>query len=230
MAGRVRRRLRPRRGGHRRRPPDRALGARGRPRRLGAGSRTSRSRGCARAPGTLTGRRAARGRGRLRGRDGAGRAGAGRPPGHGAARRGRPRRRRRPRAAGSRRTPRRSRALIGRLEGELLEQMLPQGAGSTKAAVTLANRWVTTRQLGLLLGFMGQRVLGQYDLALLSAETTPGRLLFVEENIRQTASNLGRARSGRSGPGSRSTRRPTRSSSRPTRGSGRTSRTGSSAS
>jgi coenzyme F420 biosynthesis associated uncharacterized protein len=81
--------------------------------------------------------------------------------------------------------------LIGRLEGELLEQMLPPGSGFTKAAVTLANRWITTRQLGLLLGFMGQRVLGQYDLALLTAETTPGRLLFVEENIRQTASNLG---------------------------------------
>jgi coenzyme F420 biosynthesis associated uncharacterized protein len=81
--------------------------------------------------------------------------------------------------------------LIGRLEGELLEQMLPPGSGIGKAAVTLANRWITTRQLGLLLGFMGQRVLGQYDLALLSAETTPGRLLFVEENIRQTATTLG---------------------------------------
>jgi coenzyme F420 biosynthesis associated uncharacterized protein len=77
--------------------------------------------------------------------------------------------------------------LIGRLEGGLLDQMLPPGSGVGKAAVTLANRWVTTRQLGLLLGFMGQRVLGQYDLALLSAETTPGRLLFVEENIRNTA-------------------------------------------
>ncbi len=77
--------------------------------------------------------------------------------------------------------------LIGRLEGRLLDQMLPEGSGVTKASMTLANRWITTRQLGLLLGFMGQRVLGQYDLALLSAETTPGRLLFVEENIRNTA-------------------------------------------
>jgi coenzyme F420 biosynthesis associated uncharacterized protein len=77
--------------------------------------------------------------------------------------------------------------LIGRLEGELLDQMLPPGGGFGKAAMTLANRWVTTRQLGLLLGFMGQRVLGQYDLALLSTEATPGRLLFVEENIRRTA-------------------------------------------
>jgi coenzyme F420 biosynthesis associated uncharacterized protein len=78
-------------------------------------------------------------------------------------------------------------ALIGKLEGQLLDQMLPEGSGLTKASMTLANRWVTTRQLGLLLGFMGQRVLGQYDLALLTAEAEPGRLLFVEENIRHTA-------------------------------------------
>lgn len=80
--------------------------------------------------------------------------------------------------------------LIGRLEGELLDQILPPGGGFGAAAMALANRWVTTRQLGLLLGFMGQKVLGQYDVALLSAEATPGRLLFVEENIRQTARTL----------------------------------------
>ena len=78
-------------------------------------------------------------------------------------------------------------ALMGRVEIGLLDQLLPPGAGLGKAAMTLANRWVTTTQLGVLLGFMGQRVLGQYDLALISAEATPGRLLFVEENIRATA-------------------------------------------
>ena len=82
-------------------------------------------------------------------------------------------------------------ALIGRLEGTLLDQILPPGGGIGQASVALANRWITTRQIGFMLGFMGTRVLGQYDLALLSAETTPGRLLFVEENIRQTASTLG---------------------------------------
>lgn len=82
-------------------------------------------------------------------------------------------------------------ALIGRLEVDLLDQVMPVGGGLTKASMALANRWITTRQLGFLLGFMGQRVLGQYDLALLSAEATPGRLLFVEENIRQTARSLG---------------------------------------
>ncbi|HET7031244.1 MAG TPA: zinc-dependent metalloprotease [Candidatus Limnocylindrales bacterium] len=80
--------------------------------------------------------------------------------------------------------------LIGQLETELLDQVVPHGGGLTKATIALANRWVTTRQLGFLLGFMGSKVLGQYDLALLTAEATPGKLLFVEENIRQTASIL----------------------------------------
>lgn len=81
--------------------------------------------------------------------------------------------------------------LFGRLEGELLDQIVPPGAGLGKASIALANRWVTTRQFGYLLGFMGQRVLGQYDLALLSAESEPGQLLFVEENIRRTAGSIG---------------------------------------
>jgi coenzyme F420 biosynthesis associated uncharacterized protein len=82
-------------------------------------------------------------------------------------------------------------SLIGKLEADLLDQVIPPGGGLAKAAMALANRWVTNRQLGFLLGFMGTRVLGQYDLALLSMEATPGRLLFVEENIRATARALG---------------------------------------
>jgi len=81
--------------------------------------------------------------------------------------------------------------LIGKIEGDLLDQVVPVGGGLGAAAMAIANRYVTTRQLGFLLGFMGQRVLGQYDLALLSAEARDGRLLFVEENIRQTAIALG---------------------------------------
>ncbi|HEY6015107.1 MAG TPA: zinc-dependent metalloprotease [Candidatus Limnocylindrales bacterium] len=82
-------------------------------------------------------------------------------------------------------------SLIGKIEADLLDQVVPPGGGLAKAAMALANRWVTNRQLGFLLGFMGTRVLGQYDLALLSMEATPGRLLFVEENIRATARALG---------------------------------------
>ena len=81
-------------------------------------------------------------------------------------------------------------ALFGRIEGDVLREVLPPGAGLSKSSMVLANRWLATRQLGLLLGFLGRRVLGQYDLALLAAESAPGRLLFVEENVRQTAAVL----------------------------------------
>jgi coenzyme F420 biosynthesis associated uncharacterized protein len=80
---------------------------------------------------------------------------------------------------------------MSKLEKDLLDQVMPPGGGLAKATVALANRWVSTRQLGFLLGFMGSRVLGQYDLALLSTEAAPGKLLFVEENIRGTARALG---------------------------------------
>jgi coenzyme F420 biosynthesis associated uncharacterized protein len=80
---------------------------------------------------------------------------------------------------------------MGKIETDLLDQVVPVGGGFGKAAVAIANRYVTTRQLAFLLGFMGQKVLGQYDLALLSAEAQVGQLLFVEENIRGTANALG---------------------------------------
>jgi coenzyme F420 biosynthesis associated uncharacterized protein len=83
------------------------------------------------------------------------------------------------------------RSLISRMEDELLDQVVPEGGGITRATMALANRWVTSQQLGYLLGFMGTRVLGQYDIALLSAEAEDGRLLFVEENVRGTAHALG---------------------------------------
>jgi coenzyme F420 biosynthesis associated uncharacterized protein len=81
-------------------------------------------------------------------------------------------------------------ALVARIEGPLLGAA-PAPRGGVAGFASLANRFVTTRQIGLLLGFLGLRVLGQYDVALLAAEESPGRLLFVEENIRQTAFQLG---------------------------------------
>jgi coenzyme F420 biosynthesis associated uncharacterized protein len=46
-------------------------------------------------------------------------------------------------------------------------------------------------QLGVLLGYLARRVLGQYDIALLGKETvTAGRLYFVEPNIEGVCSEL----------------------------------------
>jgi coenzyme F420 biosynthesis associated uncharacterized protein len=80
------------------------------------------------------------------------------------------------------------RQLFGRVEADLLR---PEGDPTVSESIAqLANRFITTRQIAFLLAYLGNRVLGQYDVALLSAESSPGRLLFVEENIRSTAATL----------------------------------------
>lgn len=76
-------------------------------------------------------------------------------------------------------------ALIAHLEPHLAPSLRDGSRRSGVAAAT--NRLITTGQVGFLLGYLGSRVLGQYDVALLSAEQEPGRLLYVEENIRATA-------------------------------------------
>jgi len=82
------------------------------------------------------------------------------------------------------------RSLLGRLEQPFLDEIERDGTPLAGFAA-LANRFLATQQVGLMLGFLGTRVLGQYDVALLSAEAVPGRLLFVEENIRQAATAIG---------------------------------------
>lgn len=53
------------------------------------------------------------------------------------------------------------------------------------------NQVVLSGQLGLLLGYLARRVLGQYDTALLGKEpVTTGRLYFVEPNIALTQRRL----------------------------------------
>jgi coenzyme F420 biosynthesis associated uncharacterized protein len=81
------------------------------------------------------------------------------------------------------------RTLIGHIEPHLTPRAPQDSVRAGFAAAT--NRLLTTSQVGFLLGYLGTRVLGQYDVALLSAEQEPGRLLFVEENIRATARVVG---------------------------------------
>jgi coenzyme F420 biosynthesis associated uncharacterized protein len=49
---------------------------------------------------------------------------------------------------------------------------------------------VGNQQLGFMLAFLGRKVLGQYDVSLLAAGPTRGRLHFVEPNISATASAM----------------------------------------
>lgn len=53
------------------------------------------------------------------------------------------------------------------------------------------NQTILSGQLGILLGYLARRVLGQYDTALLGREpVTTGRLYFVEPNIAATERRL----------------------------------------
>ncbi|HRA48166.1 MAG TPA: zinc-dependent metalloprotease [Thermomicrobiales bacterium] len=53
------------------------------------------------------------------------------------------------------------------------------------------NRQVVSGEMGVLLGYLSRRVLGQYDLALIDTERSgPGKLYFVQPNIEQTEATL----------------------------------------
>ncbi|MCC6628940.1 MAG: zinc-dependent metalloprotease [Chloroflexi bacterium] len=71
---------------------------------------------------------------------------------------------------------------------EPVEEMNRRGGGQTAmpggAAWSVVNQMILSTQLGVLLGYLSRRVLGQYDLALLGKEPVDaGKLYFVEPNI-----------------------------------------------
>lgn len=70
----------------------------------------------------------------------------------------------------------------------------PDGSKSIAAAMWGGlNRTIVSAEVGLLLGYLARRVLGQYDLALLGREpVSGGKLYYVEPNIKyvETALNL----------------------------------------
>jgi coenzyme F420 biosynthesis associated uncharacterized protein len=68
-----------------------------------------------------------------------------------------------------------------------------QGQGSLGTMlIGDVSQTVLSGQLGILLGYLAKRVLGQYDLALLGKEpVTAGKLYFVEPNIGMVQGDLG---------------------------------------
>ncbi len=81
------------------------------------------------------------------------------------------------------------RLLFSRVERILAENHgEPENAG--RALARIVNRKAGNQQLGFLLAFLARKVLGQYDVSLLAAGPTRGRLHFVEPNIVGTAQAL----------------------------------------
>lgn len=77
-----------------------------------------------------------------------------------------------------------------------LEHLKPTAEGGRNTVATMLwggiNQTVLSAELGLLLGYLARRVLGQYDLALLGREPVEaGKLYYVEPNIRAVERMLG---------------------------------------
>ena len=72
--------------------------------------------------------------------------------------------------------------------GERLEERLGR-AGPLAGALKAATGATLAAEVGLVMGYMSQRVLGQYELSLLQPEVPP-RLLFVTPNLRRAVRDL----------------------------------------
>jgi coenzyme F420 biosynthesis associated uncharacterized protein len=72
-------------------------------------------------------------------------------------------------------------------------QRAGKGLGPLRPAMRLAVGVVVTTEVGLVLGYLAQRVLGQYELVLLDdgVENRPPRLLFVLPNLGQAVESFG---------------------------------------
>ncbi len=77
---------------------------------------------------------------------------------------------------------------MGRMLDPLTER-LASGAGPLAGPMRSVAGGALGAQVGGLVGVLGRRVLGQYDLALLDPSVVP-RLLFVEPNLREAAAEL----------------------------------------
>lgn len=72
---------------------------------------------------------------------------------------------------------------------EPLSTRLAEGSGPLAGAMRSASGFLLGAQIGAVTGMLSQRVLGQYDIALLD-QRTPPRLLLVGPNLAQAARNM----------------------------------------
>ncbi len=73
-----------------------------------------------------------------------------------------------------------------------IERLVAAQRAKGNNAFSGLNRRLASAEVGLLLGYLARRVLGQYDLALLGREPVEGgKLYYVEPNIRQIEATLG---------------------------------------
>jgi coenzyme F420 biosynthesis associated uncharacterized protein len=69
------------------------------------------------------------------------------------------------------------------------ERLVPAGLGPVAGPIGSAAGFVIAAEVGLLTGYLSQRVLGQYELALLEP-AAPSRLVFVTENLEEAVRTL----------------------------------------
>jgi len=75
---------------------------------------------------------------------------------------------------------------------DFYNETLDRSRFGTPLVFQQAARMMLSSQIGVLVGYMSRRVLGQYDVALLADEDlTGGKLYFVEPNLRQVEHTLG---------------------------------------
>ena len=75
---------------------------------------------------------------------------------------------------------------------EFYSESLDRSRLGPPAVFQHAARMMLSSQIGVLVGYLSRRVLGQYDIALLGEEpVSGGKLYFVEPNLRQVEDTLG---------------------------------------
>src|SRR5215213_1852208 len=77
--------------------------------------------------------------------------------------------------------------LLGPVVDRLTKRL--ESAGPLAGALRAAGNATVAAEVGLVMGYMSQRVLGQYELSLLEPER-PARLLFVDPNLAKAIRDL----------------------------------------